>query len=266
MAMNPAPRRLASTAGQSEELPRMSLIEHLEELRRRIFWCLACVAIALFPCWAYVQEIFSFMQRPILAALPAGKHLAYTGLVDPFMLYFKVAALAAVFISSPFILYQLWGFISPGLYRRERLFVLPFVTLGSLFFITGGAFGYYVVFPYAVRVLLGFGKGLDPVITIERYFSFLMAVILGLGLMFELPIAIFILCQVGIVTPRFLMRHFRWAIMIIFLIAAIVTPTPDAFNVCLFALPTLLLYLLGVGAAALASWMRVRSAAKQAAS
>jgi sec-independent protein translocase protein TatC len=253
--MTSAPQRLPPSANR-EELPRMSLIEHLEELRRRILWSLACVGIALFPCWAYVQEIFGFMQRPILRALPAGKHLAYTGITDPFMLYFKVAALAALFVASPFILYQLWGFISPGLYRRERLYVLPFVTLGSLFFIAGGAFGYYVAFPYAVRVLLGFGQGLDPVITIERYFSFLMAVILGLGLMFELPIAIFILCQIGFVTPRFLIRHFRWAVLVIFILAAILTPTPDMLNMCLFALPTLGLYLLGVAAAALASWMR----------
>jgi sec-independent protein translocase protein TatC len=238
----------------------MSLIEHLEELRRRIFWCLACVGLALFPCWAYVQEIFGFMERPILQALPAGKHLAYTGITDPFMLYFKVAALAALFASSPFILYQIWAFISPGLYRRERLFVLPFVTLGTAFFVAGGAFGYYVAFPYALRVLIGFGKGLDPVITIERYFSFLMAIIMGLGVMFELPIAIFILCQVGIVTPRFLMRHFRWAVIIIFTLAAILTPTPDMFNMCLFAVPTLGLYLLGVGSAALAGWFRRRSA------
>jgi sec-independent protein translocase protein TatC len=256
--MSPAPQRLAATAAKQEELPRMSLIEHLEELRRRILWSLACIGIALFPCWAYVQEIFGFMQRPILAALPKGKHLAYTGITDPFMLYFKVAALAAVFLSAPFILYQLWKFIAPGLYRRERLLVLPFVSLGTIFFIAGGAFGYYVAFPYAVRVLLKFGEGLEPVITIERYFSFLMAVILGLGLMFELPIAIFILCQVGAVTPRFLIRHFRWAVLIIFIVAAILTPTPDILNMCLFALPTLGLYLLGVGAAALASWMRGR--------
>jgi sec-independent protein translocase protein TatC len=264
--MNQARRRLDPASGQAEELPRMSLIEHLEELRKRIFWCLGFVGVALFPCWAYVQEIFDFMQRPILKALPPGKHLAYTGLIDPFMLYFKVAALAALFVSTPFVLYQLWSFVSPGLYRRERRFVMPFVTFGTAFFISGGAFGYYVVFPYAVKVLLGFGKGLDPVITIERYFSFLMAVILGLGLMFELPIIIFILCQIGIVTPRFLMRHFRWAVLVIFVIAAIVTPSPDAFNVCLFALPTLLLYLLGVGAAALSGWRRDKAAAKAAAS
>jgi sec-independent protein translocase protein TatC len=253
--MSPAPQRLDSPAGR-EELSRMSLIEHLEELRKRIIWSLACVLLALFPAWGYHQEIFDFMQRPILKALPPGKHLAYTGLIDPFMLYFKVAALAAVFACSPFILYQMWKFISPGLYRREKLYVLPFVSLGTLFFIAGGAFGYYVAFPYAVQVLLGFGKGLEPVITIERYLSFLLAIVLGLGLMFELPIVIFLVCQMGLVTPRFLMRHFRWAVLIIFIVSAILTPTPDIFNMCLFALPTLGLYLLGVGAAALSTWLR----------
>jgi sec-independent protein translocase protein TatC len=236
----------------------MSLIEHLEELRKRILWSLACVFLALFPCWAYHIEIFKFMERPILRELPPGKLLAFTNLIDPFMLYFKVAALAAVFLSSPFILYQIWRFISPGLYRRERLYVLPFVSLGTVFFVAGGAFGYYIAFPKAVRVLLDFGKGFDPVITIERYLSFMLAVVLGLGLMFELPLIIFLICQIGLVTPRFLMRHFRWAVLVIFIIAAILTPTPDILSMCLFAVPTLGLYLLGVGAAALATAMRKR--------
>ena len=261
--MSPAPQRLDPPPTR-EELSRMSLMEHLEELRKRIFWSLACVFVALFPCWAYHKEIFKFMELPILRELPAGKQLAFTNLIDPFMLYFKVAALAAVFASSPFILYQIWRFISPGLYRRERFYVLPFVSLGTLFFVTGGAFGYYIAFPKAVRVLLDFGKGFDPVITIERYLSFLLAVVLGLGLMFELPLIIFIICQIGLVTPRTLMRQFRWAVLIIFIIAAILTPSPDILSMCLFAVPTLGLYLLGVGAAALASSMRKRKQTAQA--
>ncbi|HVG09948.1 MAG TPA: twin-arginine translocase subunit TatC [Thermoanaerobaculia bacterium] len=226
-------------------------MDHLEELRSRLMWAIATLAVAFFPCWIYVDEIFAFLQRPIIKLLPPGKKLAYTGITDPFILYFKVAALAAVFAASPFILYQLWRFIAPGLYKHERRYLLPFLFFGSFFFLAGGAFAYYVAFPLAAEFLLKIGGAFEPVITIERYFGFQMTIILGLGLMFELPIVIFVLSAIGLVTPRFLMRHFRWAVVIIFIVAAIITPTSDVLNLCVFAVPAILLYLLGVGAAAL---------------
>jgi sec-independent protein translocase protein TatC len=229
----------------------MSLMEHLEELRSRLMWAIVTLAVAFFPCWIFVDEIFGFLQRPIIKLLPPGKKLAYTGITDPFILYFKVAALAAVFAASPFILYQFWRFIAPGLYKHERRYLLPFLFFGSFFFLAGGAFAYYVAFPLAAEFLLKIGGAFEPVITIERYFGFQMTIILGLGLMFELPIVIFVLSAIGLVTPRFLMRHFRWAVVIIFVVAAIITPTSDILNLCVFAVPAILLYLLGVGAAAL---------------
>jgi sec-independent protein translocase protein TatC len=229
----------------------MSLMDHLEELRSRLMWAIASLAVAFFPCWIFVDEIFAFLQRPIMKLLPPGKKLAYTGITDPFILYFKVAALAAVFVASPFILYQLWRFIAPGLYKHERRYLLPFLFFGSFFFLAGGAFAYYVAFPLAAEFLLKIGGAFEPVITIERYFGFQMTIILGLGLMFELPIVIFVLAAIGLVTPRFLMRNFRWAVVIIFVVAAIITPTSDILNLCVFAVPAILLYLLGVGAAAL---------------
>ena len=125
------------------------------------------------------------------------------------------------------------------------------VVAGTFFFLAGGCFAYFVAFPFAVEFLLGMGEEFEAMITIERYFGFLMMVILGLGLMFEVPILIFLLARLGVVTPRFLMRHFRWAVLLIFIAAAILTPTPDIINLCIFALPTIALYLLGVGAAAL---------------
>jgi sec-independent protein translocase protein TatC len=252
------PVAAASAPAQPEELPRMSLIQHLEELRRRILWSLAFTALAFFPCWAKVGEIFAFLEKPIKEILPQGKKLAYMGITDPFILYFKVAGLAALFVSSPFILFQLWKFISPGLYRRERRYVLPFIFFGTLFFVAGGAFAYKIAFPYAARFLIGVGSEFEPVLTIERYFGFEMGVILGLGVMFELPIVIFTVCEIGVVTPMFLIKHFRYAVLIIFILAAILTPTPDIFNMCVFATPTLGLYLLGVGAAALSQVRRRR--------
>lgn len=246
------------TASQ-EELEKLPLLGHLSELRRRILWAVVSFAVALVPCWTYVKKIYSFLAAPIQDLLPPGTKLAFLGVTDPFILYFKVAALAAVFAASPLILYQFWRFVSPGLYRREKLYAIPFIFFGSVFFLAGGAFAYYIAFPKAIQVLLGMGEQFMPVITIERYFGFLMTVILGLGLMFELPIVIFLLVGIGVATPGFLMRHFRYAVVIIFIVAAIITPTPDVVNLCLFAVPTLGLYLLGV----VASWIAFRGRIKK---
>jgi sec-independent protein translocase protein TatC len=240
------------TGDRFEELSKMTLFEHLDELRRRILWSIAAVAVAFIGCWVFVDSLSQFLARPIYKWLPEGTRLTFLGLSDPFILYVKIAALAGLFVASPVVLFQLWRFVAPGLYRRERMWAGPFVILGTLFFFGGGAFAYYVAFPFAVEFLLGVGQSFQPMITVDRYFRFLLFVILGLGLMFELPIVIFLLAQIGVVTPRFLMRHFRWAVLLIFIAAAIITPTPDVVNLCIFAVPTILLYLLGVGAAALA--------------
>jgi sec-independent protein translocase protein TatC len=240
-----------SSETESEDLSRMSLLDHLDELRQRIVRSLISVSIGFVVCWVFVERIADFLAAPIYKALPEGTKLAFLGVTDPFIIYVKVAALAALFLTSPLVLYQVWRFVAPGLYKREKLHALPFIIAGSLFFIGGGAFAYYVAFPFAVDFLLGMGEAFQPVITVERYFRFLLYVILGLGLMFELPIFIFLLAQMGVVTPGFLIRHFKWAVLLIFVAAAFVTPTPDVINLCIFALPTILLYLLGVGAAAL---------------
>lgn len=229
----------------------MGLLEHLEELRVRLMKALIAFGVIFLLCWNFSSEIYQFLAQPIYRFLPPGTKLAFLGVTDPFMVYMKVAALAAVFLASPFILFQLWAFIAPGLYRREKMLAIPFIICGSLLFFAGGAFAYYVAFPFAVEFLINVGKDFQPTITVDAYLSFLMTVILGLGLMFELPTVIFFLSRLGIVTPRFLLRHFRWAVLIIFVMAAIITPTPDIVNMCIFAVPTLGLYLLGVGVAAL---------------
>jgi sec-independent protein translocase protein TatC len=231
-----------------EELTRMSLLEHLEELRKRLLWSIISMAVAFVPCWIFVRKIFDFLQRPLNEIRP-GEKLVFLGLADPFLLYFKVAALAALFLAAPLILYQVWGFVAPGLYRKEKLYLAPFLLFGSLFFLGGGAFAYYVAFPMAADFLLKMGEGFEMQLTVERYFSFLLTMILGLGMMFEMPIVILVLAALGVVTPGFLLRHFRWAVLIIFVIAAIITPTPDIVNLCVFAVPAILLYLLGIAAA-----------------
>src|SRR5215216_549028 len=234
----------------AEELARMSLMEHLEELRKRIFYSLSALFVAFIPCWVYVQKIFDFLAAPLQRIQP-GLKLAFLGLTDPFILYFKVAALSAVFVA-------------PGLYRKERLLAFPFVFFTTMFFLSGGAFAYYVAFPFAAKFLLAMGQNFQAVITIEKYFGFLLTVILGLGLMFELPVLILLLSLIGVVTPRFLLRYFKHAVVIIFIVAAIITPTPDVVNLCIFAIPALGLYLLGVGAAFFAERFRKKKQAEMA--
>jgi len=257
--MPTGPARLAPPDADRDELPTMTLLDHLEELRKRIIRSLIAVSVAIGACYYFHQQIFDFLARPVYRYLPEGRRLAFLGITDPFIIYIKVSALAGLFIASPFLIYQAYAFISPGLYRKEKIWAIPFVVAGTLFFVAGGVFAYTVAFPFAVQFLLGMGESFDAVITVQKYFGFLMTVILGLGLMFELPIFIFLAAVAGIVTPGFLMRHFRWAVLIIFIVSALVTPTPDVFNLCIFAVPTIGLYLLGV----LAAWIVVRSRKKK---
>jgi sec-independent protein translocase protein TatC len=242
-----------------EELARMSLMQHLEELRKRIMWAVLFLAIAFIPCWSYYRQIFQFLVAPLHRVAPDLK-LTYLGLSDPFILYFKMAALAAVFLASPFLLYQIWAFVAPGLYSKEKRLALPFVLAMTLFFLAGGAFGYYFAFPAAAKFFLGIGQDLQPLITAEKYFGFLMTVILGLGLMFELPVLVLLLSLIGVVTPRFLVKYFRHAVVLIFIAAAIITPTPDVANLCIFAVPAIGLYVLGILGSFLAARLRRKKA------
>jgi sec-independent protein translocase protein TatC len=236
----------------------MTLLEHLEELRRRILYTLAAVLVGFFACFAFAARIYDVLALPIKPFVPK---LSFLKVTDPFIIYVKVAIVAALFLTSPFILYQVWRFVAPGLYRKEKRYAIPFIFFGSTFFLTGGLFGYFVAWPFAVDFLINLGGAFEPVITVDFYLNQLITVLLGLGVMFELPVFIFLLAQIGVVTPAFLMRHFRWAVLAIFLLAAVITPTPDVINLLVVALPTLVLYLLGVGAAYLAQ--RRREAAQR---
>jgi sec-independent protein translocase protein TatC len=236
----------ARTGEDGEDLKRMTLLEHLEELRRRIAWSLAAVLVGFLLCWGFADKIFGLLARPITQFFPAGEKLAFTGLVDPFMLYMKVALLAGIFVASPVVLFQVWLFVSPALYRHERRMIVPFIIITTAFFLGGGYFGWAVAFPMVCQFLLSVGKDFRQVITINEYFGMASKVILGLGLVFELPVLILLLARLGVVTYRFLLKYFRYAVLIIFIIAAVITPTPDIPTQCVFALPMIGLYLLGV--------------------
>ncbi|MFY9979582.1 MAG: twin-arginine translocase subunit TatC [Candidatus Sulfotelmatobacter sp.] len=235
-----------------DPMPTMGFLDHLEELRRRLVYSIAAVAVGFFACWWKVEWIYDLMQRPILEVLRANglsDKLVYLNPTEPFNLYLKIAALAGLFVTSPFVLYQVWMFISPGLYRHEKRYVIPFMVSTIALFLTGGFFGYKVVYPQALAFLIHFGRQFQPMITISEYTSLFLSIILGMGLIFEMPILIFFLALMGLITARFMWKNFRYAILLIFIVAAIVTPTPDILSMCIFAAPMVALYAISIGIA-----------------
>jgi sec-independent protein translocase protein TatC len=236
----------------SETMPAMGFLDHLEELRRRLVYCIAAVAVGFFACWWKVERIYDVMQRPIMDVLRANgmsEKLVYLNPTEPFNLYLKIAALAGLFLASPFVLYQVWMFISPGLYRNEKRYVVPFMVSTIALFVSGGYFGYRVVYPQALGFLVHFGRQFQPMITISEYTSLFLSIILGMGLIFEMPILVFFLALMGIISASFMWKNFRYAILLIFIVAAIVTPTPDILSMCIFAAPMVALYGVSIGIA-----------------
>ncbi len=243
---------VSSGQGDPEPLPAMGFLDHLEELRRRIVYSIAAVALGFFACWWKVEKIYDIMQRPIMDALRnngMSEKLVYLNPTEPFNLYLKIAALAGLFLTSPFVLYQVWMFISPGLYRNEKRYVVPFMVSTIALFSAGGYFGFKIVYPAALSFLISFGKQFQPMITIKEYTELFLSIILGMGLIFEMPILVFFLALMGIVTAGWMWKNFRYSILIIFIVAAIVTPTTDILNMCIFAAPMIALYALSIGIA-----------------
>lgn len=235
-----------------EEMPTMGFLDHLEELRKRLVYSIIAVAIGFFACWGYAERIYAVMQRPIMEALQhngLSAKLVYLNPTEPFNLYLKVGGMAGLFIASPFVLYQIWCFISPGLYRNEKRYVFPFMFSTVALFIAGGYFGYKVVLPQALVFLIGYGKDFQPMITLSEYSSLFLTIIVGLGVIFEMPILVFFLALMGIVSAGWMWKNIRYAILLIFVVAAIITPTPDILNMCIFAAPMVALYVLSIGLA-----------------
>src|SRR5215471_15530475 len=238
--------------GKPESMPAMSFLEHLEELRRRIIYSLIAIAVGFFACWGYAEKIFEIMQRPIMEALRRNgmsQTLVYLNPTEPFNLYLKVGAMAGLFVASPFVLYQVWLFISPGLYRNEKKYVTPFMFFTVALFLAGGYFGYKLVYPQALEFLIGYGKQFTPMITIGEYTDLFLVIIIGMGVIFELPILVFFLSLMGIITAGWMWRNLRYSILVIFIIAAILTPTTDILNMCIFAAPMVALYVVSIAIA-----------------
>ena len=250
--------------GDEDEIPefhKMSFLDHLEELRHRLFYCLIAVMLGFIASWTFADEIYAGLSLPLtslLREMNLEDQLVYTNPVAPFTLYVHMAFMAGIFLASPFVLWQLWQFIAPGLYQREKRYAVPFIFLGSLLFISGGAFAYTIAFPAALRFLLTFGGQFRPLITVNEYFSLATTIILGMAVVFELPILILFLTLLRLMTPGFLLRNFRYAVLVIFIAAAAITPTPDIPTMMLFSMPLIGLYLFGVGLSYLVLRLRRR--------
>jgi sec-independent protein translocase protein TatC len=229
------------------DLPGMSLMEHLDELRRRIVHSAAYLLVGAIVAWIFRAKLLYFLQAPLLHI---GKSLVFTHPMDALNLNLQAALAGGAIIASPFILYQVWLFIAPGLYQKERRFVIPFMAATIGLFLGGASFGYFFVLPGAIKILiLQFGHDFTPMVTIEDYGGFFLSVILGLGISFELPILIFFLAIFGIVSPRFLWKNIRYAVLAVFIVAAIICPSPDPWTMCIYALPMLALYMIGIAVA-----------------
>jgi len=240
----------------------MPFLAHLEELRRRIILCILGIIIGFLLCWSFADRLFGLMQQPIIQTLRhhgIGGGLVYLNPTEPFNLYLMVALVLGLFAASPFVFYQIWLFIAPGLYRTEKRYVLPFLISTVGLFLAGGLFGYKTVYPASLDFLIGYGERFQPMITIGEYTKLFATIIIGLGLMFEMPILVFFLALMRVITAKWMWRNLRYSVLVIFIAAAVITPTADILNMCLFAAPMIGLYGISIGVAWLAGVRRERA-------
>jgi sec-independent protein translocase protein TatC len=231
---------------------KMSFLEHLDELRKRLMWAIGALFGGFLVALFFIDRIFGFIMRPLAATLPEGRKMIYTEPTEAFLLQLKVAALAGVVISAPAVMWQLWLFIAPGLYRREKRLALPFIVSTSLLFVAGAAFNHYVVFPIAFTFLGSFTKDyMEFMPRITPVFSLYSQLLLAFGIIFQMPVLVFTLARLGLVTAGFLWKNTKYAVLIIFVISAVITPTSDVVTQTLMAAPMLVLYVVSIGIA----WM-----------
>lgn len=228
----------------------MGLMDHLSELRGRLVRCCLAVMVGFIACWAVVDPIFDALVAPLLSVLPDGSHAIYTTLPEGFFTRMHIAFVAGVFVSSPAIFYQVWAFIAPGLYEEEKRSIIPVAVMSALCFVSGGAFCYFVVFPNAFAFFMSYAT--DSIVAMPKisdYLSFVLKLILAFGLVFEMPLFAFFLARMGIITAELMRRVRRYAILGIFIVAAILSP-PDVVSQLLMAAPMLVLYEVSIFVAA----------------
>ncbi|MDP2971494.1 MAG: twin-arginine translocase subunit TatC [Deltaproteobacteria bacterium] len=225
---------------------KQPLTSHLQELRKRLVLSFIVVAAGFVLCYAFSQDLFDILSKPLLKVMPSGGSLIFTSVAEAFFTYMKVAFIAGFILTSPFVLFQVWAFVAPGLYRHEKRYVIPFVAAGSLFFALGILFAYFVAIPVGFKFLLGYATDfIKPMPSMKEYLSFSIKFLLAFGLVFEFPVVLVLLARIGVVDAKTLARHRKYAILLIFIFAAVMTP-PDFISQLLMAIPLMGLYELSI--------------------
>jgi sec-independent protein translocase protein TatC len=254
MALVPFP---SATPGDDEDPEsiddsgsKMSFLEHLDELRKRLIYIVYSLIAGCVVAYIFIGRIFDFIMKPMQQVLPPGSYLQYTAGAEPFMLYVKIGFLTGIFISSPLILWQVWKFIAPGLYTHEKKFAIPFVFLSTVFFVSGGVFAHYVAFPVTWVFFNSFSTDyMKFVPKVDEAFSLYTKMLLGFGAVFEMPTLVFFLARMGVVTGQFLLKYFKYAFLIIFIVAAVISPGTDMMSQIVMAIPMLCLYIISIAIA-----------------
>jgi len=243
-----------------EEEYRMPLTKHLEELRRRLIISIVGVLIGFLASYAFAEKVFKFLARPLIAALPEEGNLAILRVTEGFFTYLKVAFFAGVILASPVILYQLWSFVAPGLYKKEKKTIVPFVFFSVILFAIGITFGYLVVFPFGFKFLLRYASGeIQASLSIQWYVTFAMRLLLAFGAIFQMPLVMFFLARIGLVNDRMLRKNRKYALLMAFLVGAVLTP-PDVFTQAMMAGPLIILFEISIWLARVAQKERYEAA------
>ncbi len=240
----PPPSPAVGSASGMKEAP---LLEHLVELRQRLVRCLIAVGVGFAASYAFAERLLDILLKPLIDVMPVGSKLIATSLPETFFTVMKLAMVAGAFVASPYIFYQLWQFVAPGLYKEERKIIMPVAFATAVCFVGGALFGYFIVFPFGFKFFVDYASDYITVMpTISAYFSLAVTLLFAFGLIFELPVFIFFLTSLGMVSTKTLRKFRRWAILLSFIVAAVLTPTPDAINQLLMAGPMVVLYEVGI--------------------
>lgn len=250
------PEPETTTKEPETESGKMSFLEHLDELRKRLVHIAVFIALGFLVCIFFAKPIYDFLAEPITRSLPNNSKLVFTKPTDPFTLYMKVSFLAGIFLTLPLTLFEVWKFIAPGLYRKEKRYIIPFLVFSMFLFLSGAAFCYYIVLPPAFKFLIQLGSSFTPMININDYLDLTNRMLLGFGAIFEMPVLAAFLSIFGLITAGFLWRKFKYALIGIVVLAAFLSPTGDAYNLLLWTAPMVLLYVLSICVAALFGWRR----------
>ncbi|MFH0726288.1 MAG: twin-arginine translocase subunit TatC [Pseudomonadota bacterium] len=222
---------------------KIPFTDHLDELRKRLITCFIAIGVGFVVSYGFSEKLFDILTHPLVSVMKSGDKIIFTGVAEAFFTYMKVAFIAGIGLASPVIVYQFWMFVAPGLYEKERRLVIPVVLLSTVFFTGGALFGYFIVFPVGFKYLMSFGtETIRPMPSMREYMGFASTMLLSFGLVFELPILITFMARLGVVTVAFLRKNRKYAILINFVVAAILTPSPDAISQILMAGPLMLLY------------------------